>query len=185
MDSVQRVRTMHDRAVSLMYSFPDSAARLAQELLDFAGSGSPLEQADAYFIKGQYLIFQGRFPDVHTMSDHIARIGYVYDQPVLARAHLLHGIAFRHQGMVAKSLEELALAINQSVVSEDNATLAAALNETGEVMLQQQQQPSLALKYFELATDEARGCNATRVHAQALHNTGNVHVRMGGRWDLH
>lgn len=177
-DSVRRVHAVHAQAWNLVYSSPDSAARLAQEVLDFAGSGCLTEQADAYFIKGLYMAFLGRFSDVHALAEDISRVAYVADQPLQGPAFLLHGIAYRHQYMPSKALEALSMSINYAIIAEDGRTLASALNEIGEVMLQQQQ-PAIALKYFQLAADEARGGNAARVQAQALHNIGRVYATQG------
>lgn len=177
-DSAERVRIIHAKACNLMYSAPDSAVRLADELLDFAGSGCPLEQADAHYIKGLYLVFQGRFADVHIVADKIASIAYVHDQPVQDKAHLLHGIAYSHQHQPAKALESLGLALNHAIIAQNGAIEAAVLNEVGETMRSQQQYQT-AMKYFQLAAEEAKKCDAQRTLAQALHNIGTIHAQNG------
>lgn len=174
-DSI-RLKAIQDLAWSLMYSNPDSTARLAHQAIAFAQKvgnrkweGKALNTlAGTYHVKGAYPSALAHYQKA------ITALQEANDLKGVAALYNNFGLIYREQGNNPKALEYYIRYLQIGETLQDNDILSSAYNNLG-TLYSDQANYSRALEYYRKAFDIAQTLNDRYGVAIAHNNIGSVY----------
>jgi len=171
-----RLKAIQGLAWSLMYSNPDSTARLAKQAIAFAQKiGSRKWEGKAWNTLGGTYHVKGAYPAaLSNYQKAITALQESNDLKGVAALYNNFGLIYREQGNNPKALTYYEKYLQLGETLKDNDILSSAYNNLG-TLYSDQANYSRALEYYRKAFDTAEQLNDRYGLAIAHNNIGSVY----------